>query len=134
MKHSSSDPWPWLPMVLRKLKGPYAYEAHEPVQDRAWLMKCSYPEFDLIAYYEISLYRRTYFRWFVPDASRHVAAIFVEAKGNIPEAFKKALSKPFYFPVAGYNGVLSDNNFYEMCMTFNDIMAARLRGFINSHV
>jgi hypothetical protein len=36
--------------------------------------------------------------------------------------------------VAGYNGALSENHFYEMCMTFNDILAARLRSFIKSNV
>lgn len=121
-------------MILRKLKGPYAYEAYEPVRERSWLMKCSYPEFDIVAYYEVSLYRRLYERWFVPDASRHVASVYAEANGNIPEAFKKALSKPFHFPVEGYNGALSENHFYEMCMTFNDILAARLRGLIKTHV
>ena len=134
MKSSSSDPWPWLPMLLRRLKGSYAYEAHEPVRDRSWLMKCSYPDFDIVAYYEISVYRRLYERWFVPNATKHVASVFVETNGNVPESFKKALSRPFHFPVAGYNGALSENHFYEMCMTFNDILTARLRSFIKSNV
>lgn len=130
MQTSSFNPWPWLPMFLRKLKGPYSFEAFEPVSERSWLLKCSFPDFDLVAYYEISLYRHVYHRWFIPDAGKHMATVYTEAKGNIPEVFKKALSKPFCFPVQAVDGRLTDNHFYEMCMTFNDIMNSRLRDFI----
>ncbi len=119
-------------MFLRMLRGPYLYEAFEPTQDRRWLTKISFPEFDIIAYYEIALYKRSYARWFIPNAAHHVAHIFTEVRGNVPEVFKKALARHFSFPVKGYDGNLTENGFYDMCMTFNDILSARMRTHIKT--